>query len=382
LNDYLDTALEEERVDWVLRDHLPRLVEGLSLSFIRYAKDKQLTPGRLRERLAQVPVPVTLVEMGTEIYADYQQALLYRGAVDFDDLIRLALDALQLDASLLERLRYTWPYILEDEAQDSSRTQEAILSLLAGPRGNWVRVGDPNQAIYETFTTANPKYLRRFIARPEVAKRELPNSGRSTPSIIALANHLVDWTQEKHPTVQVRDALKAPPYIKPTPPGDPQPNPEDAPSQVHLVDRKLTPREEIELVAESVARWLRDHPKGTLAVLVPRNMRGFELVDELRGHKIEVVDSLLRSSTSTRNSVGALGNLLSYLADPGSSRKLATVYIVWRRADREDEAAAARLARNSERLRKCRRVEDYLWPRPGGDWLEELGLKEKDPLAY
>jgi DNA helicase-2/ATP-dependent DNA helicase PcrA len=192
----------------------------------------------------------------------------------------------------------------------------------------------------------------------------------------------VDWTQEKHPTQQVRDALKAPPYIVPTPPGDPQPNPDDTPTQVHLIDRKLTPREEVEVVAESVARWLREHPEGTLAVLVPRNVRGFELVDELRGRKIEVVDSLLRSTTSTRNSAGALGNLLSYLSDPGSSRKLATVYKVWRRADREDETAAARLTRNSERLSKCRRVEDYIWPRPDGDWLETLGLKEKDALAY
>ena len=70
-----------------------------------------------------------------------------------DDLIRLALEALQLDGEYLKRLQARWPYILEDEAQDSSRLQEEILRLLAGESGNWVRVGDPNQAIYETFTT-------------------------------------------------------------------------------------------------------------------------------------------------------------------------------------------------------------------------------------
>jgi DNA helicase-2/ATP-dependent DNA helicase PcrA len=382
LHDYLDTALEEDRVDWVLRDRLPRLVEEISLGFIRYAKDEGLTPARLNERLAQVPVPVTLVEMGAEIYADYQRALIYRGAVDFDDLIRLALEALKLDPDLLERLRYTWPYILEDEAQDSSRTQEAILKLLAGPRGNWVRVGDPNQAIYETFTTASPEYLRRFIVRSDVAKRELPNSGRSTPSIIELANHLVEWTMKEQPTLQVRDALVVPPYIIPTPPGDPQPNPEDIPDQIHLVGSKFTPREEIEVVTDSVGRWLYEHPEGTLAVLAPRNMRADELVDELNRRNVEVVDSLLRSTGSTRKSAGALGNMLSYLSDPGSSRKLATVYGVWRRADQEDEAAAARLKRNRDRLRKCRNVEEYVWPGPEGDWLEGLGLAEKEPEAY
>ncbi len=103
--------------------------------------------------------------MGAAIYADYQRALAYRGAVDFDDLIRLALQALESDEALLLRLRQRWPYILEDEAQDSSRLQERILRTLAGPTGNWVRVGDPNQAIFETFTTASPEHLRRFLRR-------------------------------------------------------------------------------------------------------------------------------------------------------------------------------------------------------------------------
>ncbi len=123
----------------------------------------------------------------------------YRGAVDFDDLIRLALQALGVDAHYLERLRHQWPFILEDEAQDSSHLQETILELLAGPGGNWVRVGDPNQAIYETFTTASPQYLRDFMGEPDVAARELPNSGRSTQSIIDLANYLIDWTRGEHP---------------------------------------------------------------------------------------------------------------------------------------------------------------------------------------
>ena len=70
--------------------------------------------------------------MGLAIYTDYQRALSYRGAVDYDDLIRLALEALQLDGEYLKRLQARWPFILEDEAQDSSRLQEKILRLLAG----------------------------------------------------------------------------------------------------------------------------------------------------------------------------------------------------------------------------------------------------------
>jgi DNA helicase-2/ATP-dependent DNA helicase PcrA len=360
---------------------LPDLVQGIALSFIRSAKDWQLTPEQARQRLDQVPLPLPMAEIGSEMYADYQRALNYRGAVDFDDLIRLALQALQADGDYLERLRHTWPYILEDEAQDSSYLQEQILSLLVGPTGNWVRVGDPNQAIYETFTTANPRYLRQFIQRADVEAMELPDSGRSTPSIIDLANYLVKWTQDEHPLEAVRNALQGPPYIRPTPRGDPQPNPPDEPDGIFLVGNKFSPQEEIMAVADSLERWLPEHLNDTVAVLAPRNTRGFEMVDELRRRKLEVVDSLLRSSTTTRSSAGALANLLQYLADPESASKLARVYEVWRRDDRQDDQASAEAKRVASLLRKLRRVEDFLWPGPELDWLEQLSLSGEAPQA-
>ena len=122
---------------------------------------------------------------------------------------------------LRARLRARWPYILEDEAQDSSKLQEKTLNLLAGGRGNWVRVGDPNQSIYETFTTARPEYLRDFLQKGNVKARELPNSGRSTQSIINLANYLIDWTADGHPTDAIRErAPLQPPRIEPTPEGE------------------------------------------------------------------------------------------------------------------------------------------------------------------
>lgn len=379
LDDYLDPEMDENRRDWARREQLLDLVNDTASRLIRYAKDRRLTPERLRARLDAVPVPLPLAAMGAEIYADYQRSLAYRGAVDFDDLIRLALQALETDPSFLDRLRHQWPYILEDEAQDSSRLQEEILQTLAGPRGNWVRVGDPNQAIYETFTTADPRYLRDFLRRDDVLSRQLPNSGRSTASIINLANYLVMWTQERHPAPEVRDALQAPPLIEPTPPDDPQPNPPDDPNGVRLVQNRFAPKEEIEKVADSIAQWLPEHPDWTVAVLSPRNDRGFELADELRRRDIPYEDSLLRSSSSTRFSAGVLGNLLKYLSDPGSPRKLATVYRVWRRDDRKEAQARKAVDRVAEALRKIERVEDYIWPGPDRDWLADLEVSGADP---
>ncbi|MDP2776287.1 MAG: UvrD-helicase domain-containing protein, partial [Anaerolineales bacterium] len=132
LDDYLHPALDQTKLDWVKRQQLPDLLDSLALAFIRSSKDRLLTPQSLRAKLDASFSPLPLAELGWSIYADYQRALAYRGAVDFDDLIRLALTLLQNDEEYLERLRFRYPFILEDEAQDSSRTQQKILSLLSG----------------------------------------------------------------------------------------------------------------------------------------------------------------------------------------------------------------------------------------------------------
>src|SRR5262245_32968906 len=284
LDDYLDPAMDQSKMDWVRRQQFPDLLDSLALAFIRSSKDRLLTPESLRFKLDASPAPLPLAELGYSIYADYQRALAYRGAVDFDDLIRLALTLLENDEEYLERLRYRYPFILEDEAQDSSLTQERILSLLSGGRvgearietkasgfrddvvsirpdehgatrppdemgGNWVRVGDPNQAIFETFTTASPELLRAFIQNnPSV---DMPESGRSQPSVLALANHLIDWVMTSHPDPNARTALSLP-HIVPVPEGYEQVNPPDNPEAIRFISKRYTPEDEMEAVVKSV----------------------------------------------------------------------------------------------------------------------------------
>lgn len=378
---YFKDDIEEGKFAQLQRKEIPDLVQELGLAFIRTAKDRQWTPEQVSDRLEQMPVPLRLAEIGAELYADYQRALIYRSAVDFDDLIRLALQALQTDPLYLERLQYRWPYILEDEAQDSSRLQQEILSLLSGPKGNWVRVGDPNQAIYETFTTANPHYLRQFIRARGVRSEKLPNSGRSTESIIQLANFLTRWASTAHPTIEVRDALSREPAILPVGENDPQPNPTDQPEQIYLHPRAFSPEAEITAVVESLQRWLPENPTRTIAVLAPRNTRANEVVDALKAKGIEAIDDLLRSTAATRKAAGILDTVLKSLADPQNPRLLGDVYLRTTPPTEGDPDAAKRRRRNVERIRKCQAVETFIWPEPGADWLDTLDLVEKDPLA-
>ncbi len=394
LDDYLDPALEPSKRDWVKRQQLPDLLDSLALAFIRSSKDRLLTPESLRAKLDQSPAPLPLAELGWSIYADYQRALAYRGAVDFDDLIRLALTLLESDSDYLTRLQYRYPFILEDEAQDSSQTQERILSLLSGGRvdagsrytpselldqrrtettGNWVRVGDPNQAIFETFTTASPDLLRQFIREnPSVP---MPESGRSQPSILALANHLIEWTMTGHPVAEVRTALE-PPYIETVPEGDPQQNPPDNPEAIKFISRKYTPEEELEAVTKSVKGFVDSiaglpiEEQPTIAILVPRNARGVDVVNALRQRGIEPIE-LISSTSETRAAAGSLSYLLSYLADPGSARKLAKAYEVWRRDWREDTERMSLVKETGDALRQIREVEDFIAPSQADQWLAD-----------
>ncbi|MFZ5821601.1 MAG: ATP-dependent helicase [Chloroflexota bacterium] len=450
LDDTLDPALDQSKMDWVKRQQLPDLLDSLALAFIRSAKDRLLTPESLRAKLDQSPAPLPLAELGYSIYADYQRALAYRGAVDFDDLIRLALTLLESDEEYLERLRYRYPFILEDEAQDSSLTQERILSLLSGGAeppsslrdtppifaenggrrrgvGNpstssgrgWVRVGDPNQAIFETFTTASPELLREFIRNNP--HEDMPESGRSQPSIIALANHLIDWVMQSHPIPGARTALE-PPHIKVVPEGDPQQNPPDDPEGVKFIRKKYTPEQELDAVVRSVKGYVdsfADVPveeQPTIAILVPRNQRGVEVVNALRQKGIEPIE-LISSTSETRAAAGSLSYLLAYLADPGSARKLAKAYEVWRRDWREmslrgtkqspdDEGVASteerrlattlqreRLAMTSNLLKKMVDVENFVAPLTPGpsplgrgegvreDWLAGVGESEAEQVV-
>jgi DNA helicase-2/ATP-dependent DNA helicase PcrA len=376
---YLSHEIEGKQAEWVKGQQWPRLVREIANAFIKRAKDLQIPPEVLRERLARsqeqagpsaLPGTLTLARMGAEIYADYQRSLAYRGVVDFADLIRLALEALRLDAEYLDRLRQRWPFILEDEAQDSSELQEEILRLLAGPSGNWVRVGDPNQAIYDTFTNANPRFLANYLKEKGVATATLNESGRSQPAIIKLANTLVDWAVDSHPTLEVHGAF-LPQHIEPTGPGDPQPNPANNPAAVQLVEREFTPQQELIAVADSIQRWLPEHSDWTVAVLAPRNRRGYELVDLLRQREIPVRE-LLQSTTSTRHTAGSLGNVLHCLADPTSAKKLSIAFEVWRRDDRDDPDAQELVKAVKRRIRGCHSVEAYLWPRADHDWLAPL----------
>lgn len=379
LEEWTDSQVLQQKPIQSLLQQWEKSLQPLAKNFITKAKDLNLLPHEIKERYKRSGISNNFLEFAMEVYDGYQSILAIRSAVDFNDLTRLALQILRTDSDLLSRLQYKWPYILEDEAQDSSQVQESILSLLSGEHGNWVRVGDPNQAIYETFTTASPELLKRFIRRDDVKSLDLPESGRSMQSVIKLANELIRWTLNSHPEKNLRQSLSLP-YIQPVQPGDPQPNPADEPGAVQFIDRRFDPEDELVKVASSVKIRLAEFPDETTAVLVPRNVRGAKLVDEFKRIGIEPVE-LLESNQSTRDVIRKLASILQINAHPNDRHKLAEVYKNLYRTTAMKTDSVDLYTQTLKLIADKVNLEEFLWPTGDKDWLWQLQTSGVDSHA-
>jgi DNA helicase-2/ATP-dependent DNA helicase PcrA len=321
------------RGDWL------DLLNRAASAFIKKAKDEGVSPSDIRPAALD---GLVLAQACLAIYTSYEQVLRYRGALDFADLMSGALSVLRQDTQLLGVLQARWPYVLEDEAQDSSLAQEQMLRLITRKTGNWVRVGDPNQAIYETFTTANPEHLRRFMREDGVRVIVFPHSGRSSRSIIGVANALIEWS-ENHPHPLVREAQPLmPPRILPVPEGDLQANPVDKGRAVYLSLDVMSADEERRRIAQHLRRTLDAGGEIRAAILVPRNQSGAEMAKALQAEKVEFRE-MLKNPSSARQAAHVLSAMVSYLASPVDFGRLGRAFDAYLGVSLTEEAVVLAL---------------------------------------
>jgi DNA helicase-2/ATP-dependent DNA helicase PcrA len=376
------------------------ITERTARTFIRTAKNERYTPEMIQKKLEtgnlspdnatlQSPVsdlPITespLLWMMTAIYARYQQILIRQGAMDFDDLIWQAVNLLENRPGFAEELYQRWPYVLEDEAQDSVPLQEVLLTTLTGSQGNWVRVGDPNQAITSTFTAAHPRFFNTFSDRPDVVSLPLPNSGRSAPLIIGAANTMLDWVIDKHPVEEVRQHTFRRQHILPTPPGDAQPNPPDSQASIRIKVYKHREDEELPKIARLAHKYSAEKPDHTLAILVPTNQTGYMLADHLDELGADY-DNMLRGGSHEREIAAGMQAILGVLADPLSTKTLVSAHAALH--ELEHPAAACLeddLPRLHTILRSVHKPETLLFPTDEAELESALpaGVAQEEDIA-
>ena len=102
-----------------------------------------------------------LSERGSQVFAQYREALRSRNLADFDDLITLTEQLLRSDETAAAQLRQRWDHVLVDEFQDLSPVQYGVVRRLAGGHRNLFGVGDDEQSIF-SWTGADPQIIGRF----------------------------------------------------------------------------------------------------------------------------------------------------------------------------------------------------------------------------
>ena len=194
-------CVKEAMADLALNSE--RFKPGAIASIISKQKN-ELVDAEEYQRLAQDFYEETV----SRVYNRYQDYLTQANAVDFDDLLLLAVKIFQKFPQVLEKYQNQFQYILVDEYQDTNHAQYVFLRLLAQKHKNLCVVGDDWQAIYG-FRQADFRNILNFEKDyPEAKIIKLEENYRSVQNILDASQAIIEknifktdkrlWTRRGH----------------------------------------------------------------------------------------------------------------------------------------------------------------------------------------
>ncbi len=134
-----------------------------------------------------------------EVYSLYAQKLRANNALDFDDLLLVAVALLEENEEVRERYQQRFRYVLVDEYQDTNGAQYQLTKLLAAKHHNLCVVGDADQSIYG-WRGADIRNIMDFEKDyPESHTIKLEQNYRSTKTILAAANAVIENNENRKP---------------------------------------------------------------------------------------------------------------------------------------------------------------------------------------
>ncbi len=134
-----------------------------------------------------------------QVYRVYQEQLRKNNALDFDDLLMLAVQVLDEHPDVRRKYQDRFHYLLVDEYQDINYAQFRLLQLLAGDRSNLCVVGDDDQSIYG-WRGADVGLILAFREHyPQARVFRLERNYRSTQRILDCANAVISRNPERAP---------------------------------------------------------------------------------------------------------------------------------------------------------------------------------------
>jgi DNA helicase-2/ATP-dependent DNA helicase PcrA len=194
-----DQSDAQRLTDWVRRDlgldpkrfparQLHAQISALKNDLVLPAQYAQTAAGPVERRLA-------------DVYTEYQRRLAEASAVDFDDLLVLAVRLFREHPEALHRYRQRFRHVLVDEFQDTNAAQWELVRLLTEEHRSIMVVGDDAQSVYG-FRGADFRNLVRFEDTfPDATIVVLDQNYRSTQRILEAANAVIAnnaSTRKKH----------------------------------------------------------------------------------------------------------------------------------------------------------------------------------------
>jgi len=132
-----------------------------------------------------------------ELYKAYAQRCFRAGAMDFDDLLYNTNILFRDHPETMLKYQNRFQYILVDEYQDTNLAQYNIVRTLAARHENITVVGDDSQSIYG-FRGANIQNILNFRRDyPDQRLMKLEQNYRSTKTLVAAANSLIDKNKDR-----------------------------------------------------------------------------------------------------------------------------------------------------------------------------------------
>ena len=160
---------------------------GAMIAAISDAKNKLLFASDFRKQARDF-----YQQKVADVYEYYERELRKNNALDFDDLLLVAVKLLQSNETLLDKYSKRFRYVMIDEYQDTNHAQYLLAKLLASHWKNIAVVGDADQSIYAWRGADIQNILDFEKDYPNCTSIKLEQNYRSTKIILDAANAVIE----------------------------------------------------------------------------------------------------------------------------------------------------------------------------------------------
>jgi DNA helicase-2/ATP-dependent DNA helicase PcrA len=203
LQSLFSTMKREGWTPLFIQKKIDEYIESLPLrdEFIYKKKYKDFKAGDLKkDRIEEEKEKIEKLRAAVNEFPRFQDMMHRRNRYDFDDMINWVITAFEENKNLLATYQERFLYILVDEYQDTSGTQNRIVELLINywDAPNVFVVGDDDQSIYR-FQGANVENMKVFRDNYEkdLLTVVLTDNYRSVQPILDISKSLINRNEER-----------------------------------------------------------------------------------------------------------------------------------------------------------------------------------------